>query len=151
MSKKTSYWGIWLAIVSMQMLEASYSFRIIVKYPFSSERYDRMGNIVSDSLVQFRPVTAIIFRSETESLYYESATNDSGYATITFDKWQDDTPVLPDDISRMAIDFPCTDKVIEVNGQITFEHLKYSDIDFRRSPGEIEIILPLTVNKDSFA
>ncbi|MEO0184083.1 MAG: metallophosphoesterase, partial [candidate division WOR-3 bacterium] len=130
---------------------AEYSFRVILKYPFSSLHYDTLGNIVSDSLVRARPIKPIIFRSVAESLYQESVTNDSGYAVFVFDKWQDNTLVLPNNISRLAIDFPCTDKVIEVNGQITFEHLKYSDIDFRRSPGEIEIILPLTVYKDSFA
>lgn len=35
--------------------------------------------------------------------------------------------------------------------RLPFEHLKYPDIDFRGSPCEIEIILPLTVFKDSFA
>ncbi len=149
MSKKIGVLVIWLFFVSMQMLEANYSFKVIVKYPFASEHYDTLGNIVSDSLVRFRPIKPIIFRSETESLYYESIA-DSGYAFFTFYNWQDNTPISPDNISRMAIDFPRTDRVIEVDGKITFEHLKYSDIDFRRSPSDIEIILPLTVYKDSF-
>lgn len=70
--------------------------------------------------MRFRPITPIIFRSEVESLYYKSATNDSGYAIFTFDKWQDNTPVTPENILRMAIDFPNTDRVIREGDKITF-------------------------------
>ncbi len=36
MNKKISLLGVCFAIVFIQMLEASYSFKVIVKYPFSS-------------------------------------------------------------------------------------------------------------------
>ena len=151
MSKKISVLGIWLFLVFVQLLEATYSFKVIVKYPFTSEHSDTLGNVTSDSLTRFRPIKAILFRTEAESSYQESVTNDSGYAFFIFNNWHDNTPISIDNISRIAIDFPRTDEVIEVDGRITFKHLKYTDIDFRRSPGEIEIVLPWTVYKDSFA
>ncbi|MGQ9702920.1 MAG: metallophosphoesterase family protein [bacterium] len=138
----------------IQVAEAVYSFRVTVKYPFISDHYeyDSLGGVtvISDSLARSKLLTAIIFYTEKESLYQKSATNDSGFATITFDTWQSGIPVSIDNIVRMAIDFPNTDRVIRVGDKITFEHLKYSDIDFRRSPEEIEIVLPMTVTKDEF-
>ncbi len=152
MSKKIGVLVIWLSLVSMQMLEANYSFRVIAKHPFvSRQHYDSLGNVVFvDSLARFIPLRAIIFRTETESLYHESTTNDSGYTFFTFDRWTDNTLVTLDNIIIMAIDFPNTDRVIREGDRIIFEHLRYADIDFRRSPGEIEIILPMTVTKDEF-
>ena len=152
MSKKIAVLVIWLSLVSMQMLGANYSFRVIAKHPFvSRQHYDSLGNVVFvDSLARFIPVRAIIFKAETESLYHESATNDSGYATFTFDNWQDNVSITVDNITQMTIDFPNTDRVIRTDGKITFEHLKYPDVDFRKSPEEIEIILPMTVTKDEF-
>lgn len=50
----------------------------------------------------------------------------------------------------MAIDFPYTDKVIKTNGKTNFERLVFPNIDFRRNPEEIEIILPTTVTRDEF-
>ena len=152
MSKKIAVLVIWLSLVSMQMLGANYSFRVIAKHPFvSRQHYDSLGNVVFvDSLARFIPVRAIIFKAETESLYHESATNDSGYATFTFDNWQDNVPITVDNVTQMIIDFPNTDRVIRTDGKIIFEHLKYPDVDFRGSPEEIEIILPMTVTKDEF-
>jgi len=80
MSKKISVLGIWLFLVFVQLLEATYSFKVIVKYPFTSEHSDTLGNVTSDSLTRFRPIKAILFRTEAESSYQESVTNDSGYA-----------------------------------------------------------------------
>jgi len=138
----------------LRIAGAVYSFKVMIKYPFITEYYgdDSSGNVVviSDSLARRVPIRPIIFRTETESLYQENVTNDSGYAIFTFDVWKDNTTVSPDNISRMAIDFPNTDKVIRTEGKITFEHLKYFDIDFRESPNEIRIILPMTVTKDEF-
>jgi hypothetical protein len=136
----------------VQRSEASYSFRVIVKYPFASNYYyDSLGNVVStDSLARFIPIKTIIFRTEAESLYQEGVTNDSGYIFFTFDKWQDESPVAPENILQMVIDFPNTDEVIRIDDKITFRHLKYSNVDFRGNPEEIEIILPMTVTKDEF-
>ena len=145
---------IYLFAGFLQISEARYSFRVVVKYPFITERYgeDSLGNavLISDSLARFIPLRAIIFKAETESLYHESATNDSGYATFTFDNWQDNVPITVDNVTQMIIDFPNTDRVIRTDGKIIFEHLKYPDVDFRGSPEEIEIILPMTVTKDEF-
>lgn len=142
------------SIISIHTAVASYSFRTVIKYPFASAHYeyDSLGNmiLIVDSLARFKPIKPIIFRTETESLYQVSATNDSGYAIFTFEEWEDKTPVALDNVTRMVIDFPNTDRVIRVGNKITFEHLKYSDIDFRRNPNEIEIVLPMTVTKDEF-
>ena len=134
--------------------EASYSFKIIVKYPFTVEyiKTDSVGNliIIVDSLTRFRPLKPIIFRTETESLYQESITDSLGCATFLFNRWSDNTPVTLDNITRMAIDFPNTDRVIRTDGKINFEHLKYDNIDFRQTPEEITIVLPMTVYRMTF-
>lgn len=106
--------------------------------------------IISDSAARFIPVKPIIFRTQAESLYQEKVTNDSGYVVFSFNNWQDKISVSPDNIIRMALDFPNTDKVIRADGRITFEHLIYTDVDFRSNPDKIEIILPMTVTKDEF-
>ncbi len=97
--KKYLIIGLILLTCSLQIAEASYSFRVVVKYPFITEHYieDSLGNIIviSDSLVRFMPINGIIFKTETESLYQQSVTNDSGYAVFTFEKWKDDTLITP--------------------------------------------------------
>ena len=151
-SKRILALVIFAFLVCSQIAEANYSCKVIVKYPFASRhQYDNLGNIIfSDSLVTSRLIKLIIFHAETESLYQEGVTNDSGYANFSFDRWADNTLVTIDNIIRLAIDFPNTDRVIRTDGKITFEHLKYPDVDFRKSPEEIEIILPMTVTKDEF-
>lgn len=149
--KSTSLILFYLALGLITYSEADYSFKIIVKYPFASAKYDSIGNIIgADSLVRFRPVKPIIFRTESESLYQESKTDSLGCASFLFEKWSDDTLITPENILRMSIDFPHTEQVIRIGDSIIFQHLRYFDIDFQRNPDEIEIILPMTVYRQTF-
>ncbi len=149
--KSTSIVLFYLALGFLTYSEANYSFKVIVKYPFASAKYDSMHQIIgADSMVRFRPLKVIIFRTETESLYQESVTDSLGCAIFLFDKWPDNTPVTLDNILKMAIDFPNTERVIRIDDKITFEPLKYCDVNFRESPKEIEIILPMTVYRQTF-
>lgn len=136
--------------VLFQSAEASYSFKVMVKYPVASSYQDSLGNTVIDSLVRWRPIKPMIYRTDAASLYQESVTNDSGYATFTFDKWTDGNIVELSNIFRMSIDFPNTERVIGEGEDVTFEHLRFDTVDFPESQGTIEIQLPRTLYRDEF-
>uniref|UniRef100_A0A7V1EIN2 Uncharacterized protein n=1 Tax=candidate division WOR-3 bacterium TaxID=2052148 RepID=A0A7V1EIN2_UNCW3 len=80
MNKKYLFIVVFLLAGLFQISEASYSFIVMVKYPFMTDHYgeDSLGNVilVSDSLAGFIPIKAIIFKTEIDSLYQESVTND---------------------------------------------------------------------------
>ncbi len=125
--------------------EADYSFKVVVKYPFSSEHFDTLGNWVSDSLVRYREIKVTIYRTGLiESLSQEQITDGKGEVVFTFGNWHDRTSVEADNMQRMDIEFPNTDKVIRIGKVINFEPLKFEAVEFK-SREEIPITLPMTV------
>ncbi len=49
---------------------ADYSFRVVVKYPFSSSHFDTLDNWVSDSLVRYREIKLTISNKGFPCLYH---------------------------------------------------------------------------------
>ncbi len=124
---------------------ATYSFKVVVKYPFSSGHFDTLGNWVSDSLVRRREIKVTIYRTGMiENLSQEQITDNKGETIFTFSNWHDGTVVDIANLQQMDIEFPNTDKVIRVGGAITFEPLKFEFVEFKVR-AEIPIILPMTV------
>lgn len=150
---KIRFWlvlSVFISIIFIKSVNANYSFKITIKHPFLTEHYDSLGNVISDSFARFMKVKPIIYRSEIDSVYSESETNDSGYAFFNFEYWDDEKPVELNDIIRRAIDFPYTDEAIGEGDNVTFKHMIIHDIDIESQPYDIEIVLPMTVTVDEF-
>ncbi len=130
----------------VSFVEADYTVKVVVKFPFAPSYVDRLGNIVRDSLVRDREIKMIIYRGR-DSLIQVKTTDEYGEAIFTFDIWRDGIPVDTGNIERMDILFPNTDRVIRVGDEIYFEPMRFEDVDFRETPEEIDIVLPMSVGR----
>lgn len=126
--------------------EATYSIKVIVKFPFASGRFDAQGNWISDSLVRYHEITMVI-HYDRDSLIHATRTNEMGEAHFFFDVWHDGTPVDTHNIEKMDIIFPNTEQVIKTKFGTIFEPLRYNNINFKKDQKGITIVLPLTVTK----
>ena len=80
---RLTFYVLLMTIGFVSFSDASYSVKVTVKYPFASGRYDTSGNWVYDSLVRYRKVRMIIYRSG-DSLIQEKKTDNYGGSVPTF-------------------------------------------------------------------
>ncbi|MGQ9665645.1 MAG: hypothetical protein ACUVRK_13330 [Spirochaetota bacterium] len=65
---------------------ASYTIKIITKFPYFTWHYDSLGNTIADSLVRNREIKVDIYKTGLiDNLISEKVTNDSGFAVFKFD------------------------------------------------------------------
>lgn len=124
--------------------DASFLFKVIVKFPFATTHIDTTGNWVTDSVVRGREIRVIIHRNG-DSLTQETKTNGLGEAYFSFDYWRDGIPADSSNIERMDFFFPHTERVIRTGAEINFEPLWIRDVKLENIREGINIILPFSI------
>lgn len=131
------------------LLSAEYEPSVSFKYPFetTTEYPDTIGDtliIIKDSLSRNTSLTVTLYGSSGCFAIDSSTTNDSGFAQLSFDKWNDDSPIDTADIDSVTIELLNAYRYDSVSGE--FENPVIYTFEFSDIWDAIERILILLLS-----